>query len=145
MMPFKVVHAEADHDAALPVERAALAAVGAELVCAGTTDPQTLITMAHDADILLTEVMPITRQILEGLSRCQAVVCYAIGLDHIDLHAATEHGILVAHTPGFCAEEVSNHTILFMLACARRLLPLDRGVRAGTWPAGRNLEVALLP
>lgn len=144
-MPFKVVHAEADHDAALPIERAVLAAAGAELVCAGTTDPHTIIAVAHDAEILLTEVTTITRHILEGLASCRAVVCYTIGLDHIDLHAATELGIIIANTPGFCAEEVSNHAIMFMLACARRLLPLDRGARAGTWPAGRNLEAALLP
>jgi D-3-phosphoglycerate dehydrogenase len=142
---FKVVHAEAAPNAALPIERAALATVDATLIGAGASDPDAISAVAKDADVLLTEALPITRSLLDGLPRCRAVVCYAIGLDHVDLQAATERGIIIAHTPGFCADEVSNHAILFILACARRLLPLDRRLRGGWWPDARNLEAELLP
>ncbi|MDQ2997612.1 MAG: C-terminal binding protein [Chloroflexota bacterium] len=140
-----VVHAEAQPDAMLPIERALLAEAGATLICADSTDTDTIIAAAHTADILLSEFAPISRRLLEGLPRCQAVVCYAIGLDHVDLAAATELGIIVAHTPGFCADEVSTHALMFLLACARRLLPLDRRLRAGWWPDGQRLEAELLP
>ncbi|MCS6846122.1 MAG: C-terminal binding protein [Anaerolineae bacterium] len=142
---FKVVHAEADPNAALPIERAALAAVGAELVCAGASDEDALITAARDADLVLSEVMPFSRRTLARLPRCLAVVGYTIGLDHYDLPAATEQGIIIAHTPGFCADEVSNHVVMFILACARRLFPLDRKLRNGWWPDGRRLEAELTP
>ena len=145
MTRFKVVHAEAAPNTELPIERAALAAIDAELVCAGTDGPAKLIAAAHDADVILSEIMPFPRQLLSALPHCRAVVGYTIGLDHYDLRAATELGIVIAHTPGFCAEEVSNHTLLFILACARRLVSLDRRLRGGWWPDGRKLEGELLP
>jgi D-3-phosphoglycerate dehydrogenase len=140
-----VVHAEAEPGAALPIERTLLAAAGATLVCAGSTDIRGVAAAAHDCDVLLSELVPIPRTLLAAMPRCQAVVSYSIGLDHVDLDAASELGIIVAHTPGFCVDEVSNHTLLFVLACARRLVPLDRRVRAGWWPDGRRLEAELLP
>jgi D-3-phosphoglycerate dehydrogenase len=145
MMTMLVVHAEADPDAPLPIERAALYAVGAVVRCAGTADPEQVIAVAHNCDVLLSEIMPISAPLLAALPRCRAVVCYAIGLDHVDLEAATAGGIIVAHTPGFCADEVSNHTLLFVLACARRLLRHTQGLRGGWWPDGRHLEAELLP
>jgi D-3-phosphoglycerate dehydrogenase len=142
----KVVHIEAEAAAALPIERTALAAVGAELIGAGTSDPARLINIAQDADVILTECsFTITGDLLRQLPRCQAIVMYAIGVDHCDLDAATEQGIIVAHTPGFCVDEVANHTMLFILACARRLRQLDRALRHGWWPNVRNLEADLLP
>lgn len=142
---FKVVHAEADTDAALLIERAILAEVGATLVCAGTTEADALIAAAHDADVVLSEFMSFDRRTLAGLACCKAVVGYTIGLDHYDLDAATELGIAIAHTPGFCTEDVANHAMLLILACARRLLALDRKTRAGWWPDPRHLERDLTP
>lgn len=141
----KVVHAEAERDAALPIERAILAEAGATLICAGATDADALIAAAHDADVVLSEVMPFDRRTLAGLTQCKAVIGYTIGLDHYDLDAATELGIVVVHTPGFCTEEVANHAMLLILACARRLLALDRRTRAGWWPDPRHLERDLTP
>lgn len=142
---FKVVHAEADTDAALPIERAILAEAGATLICAGAADADALIAAAHDADVVLSEAMSFDRRTLAGLTRCKAVIGYTIGLDHYDLDAATELGIAIAHTPGFCTEEVANHAVLLILACARRLLTLDRKTRAGWWPDPRHLERDLTP
>ncbi len=142
---FKVIHAEADRDAALPIERAALAAVGATLSGAATIDEDQLVAAAHDADVILSEMMSFPRSLLERLPHCKAIVGYTIGLDHYDLQAATDLGIVIAHTPGFCADEVSNHAMLFVMACARRLLTLDRKLRGGWWPDGHNLEAALTP
>ncbi|MDQ3249883.1 MAG: C-terminal binding protein [Chloroflexota bacterium] len=146
MTPYQVLHIEAEGAASLPIERAALATVGATLIGAGTSEPAAMIAAAQDADVILSECsITLTRSILTQLPRCQAVVMYAIGLDHADLAAATEQGIIIAHTPGFCMDEVSNHALLFVLACARKLRQLDRAVRDGWWPNVRNLEVELLP
>ncbi len=142
---FKIIHAEADADAALPIERAVLSRIGAALAGAATTDEDRLIALAHDADALLTEITPITRRLLAGLSRCKVVVAYSIGLDHIDTQAATDLGIAIAYTPGFCTEEVANHAMLLVMASARRLLTLDQKVRAGWWPAALHLERDLTP
>lgn len=145
MTGFKVVNIEADPVPNLAIERGILEPLGATLVGAGATDPDAIVAAASDADLLLTEGTPLGRALLERLPRLRAIVSYSIGLDHIDLDAATEQGVIVAHTPGFCADEVSSHVMLFVLACARRLLALDRRMRQGWWPDGRRLEAELLP
>jgi D-3-phosphoglycerate dehydrogenase len=141
----KVVHVDAARDAPLPLERAALTQVGAELICAGASRAEEIIIAAHDADVLLTDSARIGRSIIERLPRCRAIICYGIGFDHVDTQAATEYGILVVNIPAFCVEEVANHTILFILACAKKLIRLDRGLRAGRWPDSRTLEMTLSP
>lgn len=142
---FKIVHAEADVDAALPIERAILAQMGGEIFCAATTGEDPLVALAHDADALLTEITPMTRSLLSRLPRCKVVVAYSIGLDHIDTQAATDLGIVIAHTPGFCTEEVANHALLLVMASARRLLALDSQLRSGWWPDALHLERDLTP
>ena len=122
-----------------------LAKVGAELICAGVFDPAEIVAAAHDADALLADNAEVPRQVIEGLDRCKIVAVYGIGYNHVDVQAATEHGILVTNVPGFCTEEVANHAILLLLACAKRLIWMDQGVRRGWWPDNRNLEAALSP
>jgi D-3-phosphoglycerate dehydrogenase / 2-oxoglutarate reductase len=60
-------------------------------------------------------------------------VRYGIGVDSIDLMAATECGIVVANAPTYCIDEVSDHTAGLILSLARRIPWLDREVRAGNW------------
>ena len=144
-MKFRVVHADAEADWALPIEREILGQEGAELVCAGAFDPDDIVAAAHDADALLADNAEVPRQVIEGLKRCKVIAVYGIGYNHVDVQAATEHGILVTNTPAFCTEEVSNHTIMLLLACAKRLIRLDQGMRRGHWPDNRYLETTLSP
>lgn len=144
-MKYRVVHADAEPEWPLPIEREVLTKAGAELVCAGAFEPEEIIAAAHDADALLADNAEVPRQVVEGLERCKVIAVYGIGYNHVDVQAATEHGILVTNTPAFCTEEVSNHALLLLLACAKRLIWLDQGMRRGYWPDNRNLEVELSP
>jgi D-3-phosphoglycerate dehydrogenase len=56
-----------------------------------------------------------------------------VGLDNIDVAAATERGVLVTNLPDYCFEEVSDHAVALLMAWARGLLPLDREVKQGRW------------
>ncbi|HUF80333.1 MAG TPA: C-terminal binding protein, partial [Burkholderiales bacterium] len=66
---------------------------------------------------------------------------YGIGVDTIDLEAATQAGIIVTNNPTYCIEEVAEHTMALLLACARKVVFYDRMVRAGRWevPPGKPL------
>jgi D-3-phosphoglycerate dehydrogenase len=70
--------------------------------------------------------------------RCQGLVSFGHGYDHLDLAAATAGGVIVANTAGFGTEEVSNHTIMHLLVCARKFVVHDKLVRSGVWTR-RNL------
>src|SRR5262249_52306075 len=71
---------------------------------------------------------------------------YGIGVDNVDLAAATDLGVWVANVPGFCAPEVSDHVLALVLAFGRRLFALDRSIRDGRWDvigvAGRTARLA---
>jgi len=128
-----VVHADARPGSELREERVGLDGLDCDLLATTAADEEGLIANLREADVVLVAAAPITRRVLESLPRCRAVVRYGIGVDNVDLEAATDCGIVVAHVLDFCTEEVSNHAIALMLALARRLLPLHRDATAGRW------------
>jgi D-3-phosphoglycerate dehydrogenase len=65
--------------------------------------------------------------------RCKGLVSFGHGYDHLDLDAATRHGVIVANTASFGTEEVSNHTMMHFLVCARKFVLHDKQVRNGVW------------
>lgn len=144
-MSFYVAHA--DPPDALEVERAALTDSGIpyQLVTARAPEPDAIIAAARHADVLLTYSARIPRAVIEQLERCRAIVLYGIGYDHVDVTAASEHGILVVNLPGYAIDEVSNHALLFVLACAKKLIRVDGRVRAGKWLRGSERTTALAP
>ena len=128
-----VVHADARPGSELREERLALDGLGCDVVATTAADEDGLIANLREADVVLVSAAPITRRVLENLPRCRSVVRYGIGVDNVDLEAATDHGIVVAHVLEFCTEEVSNHALALLLALGRRLLPLHRDAAAGRW------------
>ena len=115
-----------------------LAEAGVELRGERCRTEEEVIALARDADVLLDGLAPITRNVLTALTRCKVVARYGVGVDNVDLEAATDQGIAVVHVPDYCVEEVSNHVITFLLAWAKQLMPMDRAVRDGDWAANRG-------
>src|SRR5947208_11213290 len=72
---------------------------------------------------------------------CKIIARYGIGVDTIDLDAATAAGIIVTNNPTYCIEEVAEHTMALLLASARKVAFYDRQVRAGGWqlPPGKPI------
>jgi len=119
----------------LEIEHALLGAIGAEVVVAQTTSEAQLLDIVPDADALLVCYAPITRRVIERLGRCRIIARYGIGVDNVDVPAATARGIVVTNVPDYCVEEVSDHALALLLACARKVPYLDRRVRGGRWEA----------
>jgi len=65
--------------------------------------------------------------------RCKGLVSFGHGYDQLDLDAAVKHGVILANTASFGTEEVSNHTMMHFLVCARKFVLHDRLVRQGVW------------
>ncbi len=117
----------------LPIEQAVVEGMGGKLVVGRCQTEQDVITLAREADAILYDYAPITAAVVRELKRCRVIVRYGVGLDRIDLAAATARGIEVRYLPGWSSEEVSDHTLALIFAVGRRLLPLDRWVRSGHW------------
>ena len=114
----------------------------ADIVPLQVTDPERFFPEAEDCDALLnTYAGPITAEIMARMPKCRLIARYGIGVDTIDLDAATEAGIIVTNNPTYCIEEVAEHTIAMLLAAARKVAFYDRLVRQGRWevPPGKPL------
>jgi len=83
--------------------------------------------------LLISSAVPVTAEAIRALPGLEAVVSAATGFDNIDLQAARGAGIWVCHVPGYCTEEVADHTIALALSLLRGIVALDRSVRAGRW------------
>jgi D-3-phosphoglycerate dehydrogenase / 2-oxoglutarate reductase len=124
----------------IDIERRVLADIDAEVTLAKCETEDEVIAAAHDADGVIVQYAPMTRRSIGGLRRLKVIARYGIGVDNIDVQAATDLGVWVANVPGFCATEVSDHTMAQVLALSRRLFVLDRSVRAGEWETVRTIE-----
>ena len=72
---------------------------------------------------------------LDALPRVRVVGRYGVGYDMIDVPAATDRGVLVVTVPDYCTDEVADHTLALLLACARHLVPSHLQVARGDWSA----------
>jgi D-3-phosphoglycerate dehydrogenase len=125
----------------LDVEKKTLEGL-ADLVPLQTKKPEEFLAQAADCDALLnTYAGPITAEVMAKMPKCRIIARYGIGVDTIDLDAATQAGIIVTNNPSYCIEEVAEHAMALMLASARKVAYYDRQVRAGRWevPPGKPL------
>jgi D-3-phosphoglycerate dehydrogenase len=97
-------------------ERAIADVFGADLVL-GEGRPARI----HDAEVLLIAGIAVPAAVMPELARCRLIVRYGIGVDTIDVAAATAHGIVVANAPTYCVAEVADHTAGLILSLARRI------------------------
>lgn len=129
-----VVVALDDGYAAYDQEKTILARAGARFElrpCRG--DTAVAVEAARDADVVLVRESPVSREVIESMQRCRAVIRYGIGVDNIDQQAARERGIFVANVPDYGIDEVSTQAVALALAVGRRVRLHDRDVRAGRW------------
>ena len=81
-----------------------------------------LIQNCADMDALLVTYSPVTARVIEKLKKCRIISVYAIGLDMVDVKAATKAGIPVTNVPEYCIEEVCDHAMALLLAAARKVV-----------------------
>ncbi len=120
-------------------EMEALAAIDAEIyeIPAGSEDE--FVAAAKDADALYAKGRRITKKMIDGLGSCKIISLGSVGVDSVDVDAATAKGIPVTNCPDTFIEEVADHAMTLMLATHRRLILQDRIVRDGKWPEGRAM------
>jgi D-3-phosphoglycerate dehydrogenase len=123
----------------LPIgpEREALADCEVEAV--HCPDEATFIAAARTADAVIVRGLRLTAPMIEALERCRVIAAGGIGVDYIDVDAATERGIVVTNVPDVFVEEVANHAWLLILACAKKLVPLHQCVVENRWREARSV------
>ena len=107
---------------------------GVEVVQRACNTAEEVIETARDADAMLVAIRPLTdRRILEALPKVKAICRNGVGVDSVDLEAATELGICVCNSPGVNTTEVADHAMALLLSITRQIPQLDERVKAGAW------------
>src|ERR1700689_4152433 len=115
----------------------ALQGMDAEIV-EGPTDEDGFIKFAQDADAIYAKGIRITKKIIDGLpSKCRAIVLGSVGVDSVDVIAATERGIPVTNCPDTFIDEVADHAMMLLLSSFRRTIDREWMGRDGKWREGR--------
>ena len=103
--------------ATLEPEKRELNKIGAIMIPKQCKTEEDVIRECKDASGLIDQYAPITRKVMESLPDLKVVGRYGVGVNTIDVDAATELGIQVLNVPDYCMDEVSNQAISLMLAC----------------------------
>src|SRR5699024_1398897 len=127
----KIVITDCDH-ATIDAEQQVADAAGYELVLTQSATEEEVIANAAGADALVVQYAPITAAVLDGLPNVRAIGRYGVGVDTVDVEAATERGVAVCNVPDYGTEAVSDHAIALALATVRGLRVLDREARSGS-------------
>ena len=106
-------------------------------------DERARVRLAERAEVIVVGGAQMTREFFAALPTLKGVVRLGIGVDNVDLDAATDHGIVVANVPDFCSDEVAEHALGLILAVMRKIVVADRKARQGRWVSG--MDARLLP
>jgi D-3-phosphoglycerate dehydrogenase len=111
-----------------------------ELILGNCKTEDEIIELAHDADVIhCCGNPPITRRVISTLSKCKYIIRYGIGVNSVDLEAATEYGKVVYNMPGFCTEELALHASALILSLLRNVNYYDSRIRKGEWPKAKGV------
>jgi D-3-phosphoglycerate dehydrogenase / 2-oxoglutarate reductase len=113
--------------------REVLSRVGAELRLAKEPTTESILGVARDADALLATYAKITGDMIPQMKRCRIISRFGIGVDNVDIPAATKMGIVVTKVPDYCIDEVSDHTLALLLALVRKIPSSNARTHSGKW------------
>ena len=136
MAGFTIVTAAGPAPANYDYELEALTPIGLAITEA-PAEEDAFIAAARDADAIYGRGTRVTKRIIDALPKLKLIAVGSVGVDLIDVAAATARGIPVTNCPDTFIEEVADHTMALMLAAHRRVVEQDRMVREGRWKEGR--------
>ncbi len=96
-----------------------------------------IVSKLVHADVVVVNMVEITDSLLSRLPDCKLLIRHGIGYDNVDVQACTRHGVQFAYQPDYCKEDVAEHAIALLFACARKVYcsrrTLDDSSASGRW------------
>ena len=117
---------------------------GCEIVKADMSQKMTeerLIELLQNVDGAIIGVVPMTEHVLKHAPNLKVVSMHGVGVDHINLTAATQKGVVISNCLGANDQSVADLTIGLMISVARDIPSVDRAVRSGGWGAHAGGEL----
>jgi D-3-phosphoglycerate dehydrogenase len=92
-----------------------------------------LSILVGNADAVIVQFAAVTAEVVHAMTKAKAIVRYGIGYDNVDGAAARARGIPLCNVPDYCVDEVADHTLAFILAMTRQVVPNSLLAREGKW------------
>jgi D-3-phosphoglycerate dehydrogenase len=96
-----------------------------------------VLAQVRDADVIVVNMVKFDASLIAKLTRCRLLIRHGIGYDNVDVAACTKQGIVFAYQPDYCKEDVAEHAIALIFACARKVVwsrrTLDESSAKGQW------------
>lgn len=100
-----------------------------------------LMDKLHEADMLIGDIdLKITKNLLGQAPNLRAVICRSIGVDYIDLEAASQQGVLVVNSPDFCTIAVAEYAVTLLLSLAHRIPEAQKAIDECRWDMREELR-----
>ncbi len=89
----------------------------------------------------VNQYAPFTERVFAALPDLKMVVRYGVGVNNIDLEAASRHGVAVCNVPDYGVQEVASHAFALMMALTRKIASMDASVKAGRWEYAESVPI----
>lgn len=108
--------------------------------------PETeVLAKVADAEVIIVNMVRFDASLVSKLTKCELLIRHGIGYDNVDVEACTRQGIVFAYQPDYCKEDVAEHAIALIFACARKVVASRRMLEAssakGQWDFGGLLPL----
>ena len=127
-----VIVADCDHPS-IDIERDVLKDTCSDIRWLACKTEDEVIAQCQDGEGILIQYAPMTRRVLEQLPRCRIIARYGVGVDTVDLLAASDLGIVVSNVPDYGTNEVSDHALAMMLCLTRKVPMANAQIKRGQW------------
>lgn len=140
MSDVKIYITDCDHDN-INEETAVFTEAGIDFELVQCHTEEDLINTLQDATAVCNQYAPFTEKVFAALPKLKTVVRYGVGVDNVDLKAASAHGVTVCNVPDYGTNEVADHGIALLLELVRKVGQANNDVQAGIWDYARYIPV----
>ena len=141
MKKYKVVITDFEYKDVKIEEAALLSSLDVEIVKGQCKTESEVIELARNADAILNQYAPISGKVIDALENCKIISTYGVGVDTIDIEAASRRNMIVANVPDYAVEEVSNHALALLFSAARKVVELNNLVKKGSWDVNQAYPI----
>lgn len=136
----KVIITDCDHEN-MDIEEKIFADAGIEMELKQAFSEDEVIEQCQDGDIFIVQYANITEKVMDHCPKLKYVVRYGVGVDTVDVPAATSRGIQVGNVPDYGMNEVADHAIALALALSRKIVKMDAFTKDEKWDYIESIPV----
>lgn len=136
----KVIITDCDHKN-IDIETEILNSASVEFKLLQCKTEDDLISQCQDAEIFINQYAPITERVMKSLKNLKLVIRYGVGVNNVDVAAATRLGVKVCNVPDYGMNEVADHAIALMLSLARKVVLMNDHTRQGKWDYTKSIPI----